>query len=140
MISDVDKRLKVICSLVMFVAIAFMPLAGISDLEAQQSQTLQLAPTNPDFVKFFEEPPEPFYGYIPPPMDLSHLDEIPVERYHKATSLPGSFDWRDQGKVTPIKDQNPCGTCWVHGTLAAVESRVLIQESTEYDFSEQNLI
>ncbi len=139
MLSDVDKRLKVICSLVMLAAIAFMPLAGMSDLQAQEDDTFHLSPLNPDFVKFFEEPPDPFYGYIPPPMDLSHLDEIPVERPQKATSLPGSFDWRDTGKVTPIKNQNPCGTCWVHGTLAALESKVLIEESTTCDFSEQNL-
>ena len=139
MVFDVDKRLKVICSLVMLAAIVFMPLAGMSDLQAQEDDTFHLGPLNPDFVKFFEERPGPFYGYIPPPMDLSHLDEIPVERSQEATSLPGSFDWRDTGKVTSVKNQNPCGTCWVHGTLAAVESRVLIQESTEYDFSEQNL-
>ena len=72
-------------------------------------------------------------------MDLGHLDEISVDGARMAATLPSSFDWRDQGKVTSVKNQNPCGTCWVHGTLAATESRVLIKEGTSYDFSEQNL-
>jgi len=114
---------------------------GIGDLPAQAAEGLQLAPLNPDFLEFQENPPEPFYGYIPPPMDLSHLDEIPVERARGFATLPSSFDWRATGKVTSIKNQNPCGTCWVHGTLAAVESKVLIEESVspQPDYSEQNL-
>src|SRR6266568_4974783 len=26
--------------------------------------------------------------------------------------LPSKFSWEDQSKVTPIKNQNPAGTCW----------------------------
>jgi len=111
------------------------------EADAQAGEMPELAPMNPDFAEFWENPPEPFYGYIPPPMDLSHLEEIPVERVMGFGILPSSFDWRTTGKVTSVKDQNPCGTCWVHGTLAAVESKVLIEESPvpDPDYSEQNL-
>jgi C1A family cysteine protease len=53
--------------------------------------------------------------------------------------LPPSFDWRDSGNVTPVKDQNPCGTCWIFGTASVLESAVLIDESAEYNFSEQSV-
>jgi C1A family cysteine protease len=107
---------------------------GVDDIKAPQ-----LAPLNPDFVAYKENPPEIFYGYIPPPMDLSHLDQIPVVGLPTLDKLPSSFDWRDYGKVTPVKDQNPCGTCWTFGTTSVLESAVLIGESVEYDFSEQSV-
>jgi len=140
MIFSRDKMLRTVCSLTILLALAAMPLVGVSDSSVHARELPQEAPVNPDFIEFWENPPDPFYGYIPPPIDLSHLDEIPVERAGESATLPNSFDWRDQGKVTSVRDQNPCGTCWVHGTLAAVESKVLIEESTTYDFSEQNLI
>jgi C1A family cysteine protease len=139
MLSDVDKRLKVICSLVMLAAIALTPLAGVSDLQAQEDDTFHLSPLNPDFVKFWEERPEPFCGYIPPPMDLSHLDAIPMGGLLKSGAPPTSFDWRDQGGVTSIKNQLSCGTCWIFGTTSILESAVLIGEDTEYNFSEQSV-
>jgi len=134
-----DKKLKIICSLVMLAAIALMPSAGMSDLQAQEDNTFHLGPLNPDFVKFWEEPPEPFYGYIPPPMDLSHLDAIPTGGLLKSGALPTSFNWTDQGKVTSIKNQLSCGTCWIFGTTSVLESAVLVGEDTEYDFSEQSV-
>ncbi|MGB6872795.1 MAG: C1 family peptidase [Dehalococcoidia bacterium] len=139
MILNRDKKLKIICSLVMLAAIALMPPAGMSDLQAQEDDTFHLGPLNPDFVKFWEEPPEPFYGYIPPPMDLSHLDAIPAGGLLKSGALPDSFDWRDQDKVTSIKNQLSCGTCWIFGTTSVLESAVLIGENTGYDFSEQSV-
>jgi hypothetical protein len=33
------------------------------------TEVLQLAPQNPDFVEFCENPPDEFYGEIPLPMD-----------------------------------------------------------------------
>ncbi|MCP4627896.1 MAG: hypothetical protein GY850_30920, partial [bacterium] len=67
-------------------------------------------------------------------MDLGRLRKI------KAKNLPERFDWRDRGMVTPVKDQHPCGTCWAFTAVAEFESKVLINEGIEYDFSEQNLV
>ena len=106
---------------------------------AQDTETFQLAPLNPDFLDYLENPPEPSYGYMPSPVNLSHLSEIPMPRMAALTQPPSAFDWRDEGKVTPVKDQNPCGTCWIFGTIAAIESRVWIVDGAEYDFSEQNV-
>jgi len=114
-------------------------LACLSPAVAQDTETSQLAPLNPGFLDFLQQPSEPFYGYVPPTMDLSHLKETPVQTEQTLQALPATFDWRTQGKVTPVKNQNPCGTCWLFGTLAAVESRVWIVEDVEYDFSEQNV-
>jgi C1A family cysteine protease len=106
---------------------------------AAQDEKFQLAPLNPDFLDFLEHPPELSYGYVPPTMDLSHLKKIPVQRERALPALPSAWDWRTQGKVTPVKDQNPCGTCWIFGTTSVLESAVLIGESVPYDFSEQSV-
>jgi len=144
-----SRKLRIfICFLVILFALALLPGAEINPALAEDGEEqFHLSPPNPELLHFLDEAPEPFYGYIPPPMDLSHLDKISVEGATKATSLPSRFDWRDTGKVTSIKDQNPCGTCWAHGTLAAVESRVLITKGVtytpgdpNYDYSEQNLL
>jgi C1A family cysteine protease len=113
--------------------------AGAAEVPQEAPQKLQAAQLNPDFIDCIENPPEPFYGYLPPPVDLSHLQGVPVKRGGTQIGLPSAFDWRDSGDVTPVKDQNPCGTCWVFGTLSAVESRVLIVDGVEYNFSEQNV-
>jgi len=122
-----------------FLAILLALILGGCGLPPLPNETFRVAPVNPEFLEFWENPPEPFYGYIPPHMDLSHLDKIPVERAVVLTTIPGSFDWRDTGKVTPIKNQNPCGTCWAFGTTSVLESAVLLGESTAYDFSEQSV-
>ncbi len=50
-----------------------------------------------------------------------------------ATTMPTSFDLRDQGTVTPVKDQTPWGTCWSFGSTAAAETSILNKLGLTYD-------
>ena len=51
------------------------------------------------------------------------------------TVFPEEFDLRDEGILTPVKDQEYTNTCWSFGSTAAVESSYLINGSNLYDFN-----
>ncbi len=53
--------------------------------------------------------------------------------------LPSSYDLRDYGLVTPVRDQGGSGSCWAFSTIAAIESYLLKNENISYDLSENNM-
>ncbi len=55
-------------------------------------------------------------------------------------NLPTAFDWRDEGVVTPAKDQGTCGSCWAFASVGALESKILMNGGPLYNISEQQLI
>jgi C1A family cysteine protease len=54
--------------------------------------------------------------------------------------LPPTFNWADSGKVTPVRNQGSCGSCWDFAAVAALESIYKIQRQIEYDLSEQQIL
>jgi len=74
----------------------------------------------PDAERFLgQEPPLPF----------------PIRR-----DLPVSYDWRDSGGVTPVKNQGGCGSCWAFAGIGALEAVIKIYGGVEMDLSEQQIL
>jgi len=44
-------------------------------------------------------------------------------------ALPASFDWRALGKISPVKDQGQCGSCWTFSTTGAMESAYAVKNN-----------
>lgn len=51
----------------------------------------------------------------------------------------GDVDWTREGKVTPVKNQANCGSCWAFSANAAIESAYLLAGQT-VNLSEQQLV
>jgi C1A family cysteine protease len=50
---------------------------------------------------------------------------------------PSNFDWRDYGKVTSVKNQGSCGSCWAFGTIGSYEGALLVDNQGSQNLSEE---
>jgi len=120
-------------SQIVIIVIGLGLLLGLA-VQSANSQAPLMGPKPPEVQK--ELPPG--CGFIPPRIDLSHLGSKETPLRFSALEPPARWDWREQGKVTPVKDQSSCGSCYAFASLANIESRMLIDGEGTFDFSENN--
>ncbi|AWX31883.1 C1 family peptidase [Methanosphaera sp. BMS] len=89
---------------------------------------------------FIDHTSSDVYELDKPNMFIANGNYTPVSfNYTFNDTLPDSFDLRQLGYVTPVKDQGPDGNCWAFATIATLESCLLKATNITYDFSEENM-
>ena len=103
------------------------------------------APLNPEFTRYMmslDRGEIPFVaddgyslGEIPAPFDLSHVKNVKLAGH--LDSYPASYDLRSMAKLTSVKNQGGCGSCWTFAAYASLESYG--KPSNDWNFSEQDM-
>ena len=58
----------------------------------------------------------------------------------KTKAYPDTLDFRKEGKVTHVKNQNPCNSCPIFSSIAAIEAQYKNKVGVLESFSEQQLL
>lgn len=60
--------------------------------------------------------------------------------YNPRKEYPATFDWRDHGAVSAVKNQASCGSCWAFSATGNMEGVYQIKNKEMILFSEQQLV
>jgi len=69
-----------------------------------------------------------YLGYVPTSTEKGELLTL-----SGTSAAPDTYSWLAQGKVTPVKDQKQCGSCWAFSATENIESVWMIAKGITAD-------
>ena len=97
-----------------------------------------LAPPSPDFKAWQDgktaDDSGAGYGYVPSPVDWSHLRSVSTK-----AAPPASFDLRNGDNLTSVKNQSTCGACWAFAACGVMEAWLKMDPGEIWDLSENHM-
>jgi len=82
----------------------------------------------PEMPKGYKEPEKPANAKVVKAVALD------------TSNLTTSVDWRTEGAVNAVKNQEQCGSCWAFSAIAAIEGNHFIKTGELLSLSEQEFV
>ena len=80
-------------------------------------------------------------GYVAAPVLCGNIGQITevycIEKVREEVELPSFYDYRENGRSVPVRNQGRYGTCWAFASLTALETSLVPEHL--YDFSRDHL-
>ncbi|XP_062587265.1 uncharacterized protein LOC134248884 [Saccostrea cucullata] len=108
--------------------------------KAQKMQDIEKGTAVYGITKFSDMSESEFKQYVGKLWDQNANKGMKKATIPKFKSLPKSFDWREHGAVTEVKNQGSCGSCWAFSTTGNIEGQWAIQKKKLISLSEQELV
>ena len=94
-------------------------------------------------TRFADHTQEEFAGFylgVDASQDFPEMPVFPADNVVNGTASSGSFNWKDEGKLTAVKDQARCGSCWAFSATETVETAWAMAGNRLTEFSPQQLV
>uniref|UniRef100_A0A8C8IHN0 Cathepsin F n=1 Tax=Oncorhynchus tshawytscha TaxID=74940 RepID=A0A8C8IHN0_ONCTS len=108
---------------------------------AEKLQSLDLGTAEYGVTKFSDLTEEEFRTLYLNPL----LSQQTFQRSMKPAAMthgpaPPSWDWREHGAVSPVKNQGMCGSCWAFSVTGNIEGQWFVKTGKLLSLSEQELV
>ncbi len=95
-------------------------------------------PEEPVDLSLGQEGPVIGIGFSPHTRAI--LDTLRPDPADIGRRYPETWDWREMGGVTGLRNQGACGSCWAFGAIAEVEGNLKLAEGIGMNLSEQQAV